>query len=70
MRLPPGAVAIHQAFQRDRNYIPLATLPVLFGLQQLLEGFVWATGHAGKQSAVEAFSLAYMCNFRTAPLRQ
>ena len=58
--LPAGAVAMHRAYQRDRRYLPLARLPVLFGLQQLFEGFVWTAGHAGNQSAVETFSLAYM----------
>ena len=58
--LPAGAVAMHRAYQRDRKYLPLATLPVLFGLQQLFEGFVWTAGHSGNQSAVETFSLAYM----------
>ena len=58
--LPAGAVAMRRAYQRDRQYIPLATLPVLFGLQQLFEGFVWTAGHAGNQVAVETFSLAYM----------
>jgi hypothetical protein len=51
---------MRRAYQRDRNYLPLATLPVLFGLQQLFEGFVWTAGHAGNQSVVETYSLAYM----------
>ena len=58
--LPAGAVAMRRAYQRDRKYLPLATLPVLFGLQQLFEGFVWTAGHRGNQSAqsaVETFSL-------------
>ena len=58
--LSAGAVSMHRAYQRDRKYLPLATLPVLFGLQQLFEGFVWTAGHRGNQSAVETFSLAYM----------
>jgi hypothetical protein len=58
--VPVGAVAMRRAYQLDRNYLPLATLPVLFGLQQLFEGFVWTAGHAGNQSAVETYSLAYM----------
>ena len=58
--LSAGAVAMQRAFQRDRKYLPLATLPLLFGLQQLFEGFVWTAGHRGNQSAIETFSLAYM----------
>lgn len=58
--LPAGTLAMHRAYQRDLNYLPFATLPLLFGLQQLSEGFVWTAGNAGNQSAVEIFSLAYM----------
>ena len=58
--LPAGAVAMHRAYERKRQYLPFATLPLLFGLQQLFEGLVWRAGHAGNQSAVETFSLAYM----------
>ena len=58
--LPAGALAMHRAYQRDLNYLPFATLPLLFGLQQLSEGFVWTAGRGNNQSAVEMFSLAYM----------
>ena len=51
---------MHRAYEQKRQYLPLATLPLLFGLQQLFEGLVWTAGHAGNQRAVETFSLAYM----------
>ncbi len=56
--LPAGVAAVQRAYKTDRRYIPIASLPVLFGLQQALEGAVWTS--AGNQDLVAQFSLAYM----------
>jgi hypothetical protein len=56
--LPAGVAAVLRAYKTDRRYIPIASLPVLFGLQQALEGAVWTS--AGNQDLVAQFSLAYM----------
>ena len=56
--LPAGVAAVLRAYKTDRRYIPIASLPVLFGLQQALEGAVWTS--AGNQDMVAQFSLAYM----------
>lgn len=56
--LPAGVAAMLRAYQTDRRYIPIAALPLLFGVQQAMEGAVWTS--AGNQYLVEQFSLAYM----------
>ncbi len=58
--LPAGGVAMQRAVRRNLTYLPIATLPLLFGLQQLSEGSVWMAGRANHPSAVETSSLAYM----------
>lgn len=39
--IPTGLYCRHIVQQRDRRYQPLATIPLLFGIQQTCEGFVW-----------------------------
>lgn len=56
--LPAGLAAIQRAYRTDRRYIPIAALPLLFGVQQALEGAVWTSN--GDSQLVEQFSLAYM----------
>ena len=58
--IPAGAIAMRQAFRRDTRYLPFATLPLLFGLQQFFEGMVWTGGRFADPGMVEQFSLAYM----------
>lgn len=54
--LPAGTYAMAKAGRSDPRYLPFATLPFLFGLQQLFEGLVWSAG----QEWVQTYSLAYM----------
>ena len=58
--LPAGVASVYKAYQTDRCYLALCTLPFLFGLQQLFEGQVWTTGASGDMAAVARYSLAYM----------
>ncbi len=58
--IPLGAAAVMKANKVDRKYAPLCALPVLFGLQQLLEGLVWTAGAGPDPTWVERFSLGYM----------
>jgi len=57
---PLGVASLARAWRGERRYLALATLPVLFSVQQLMEGFVWRFGAVGDAAAVERFSLAYM----------
>ena len=56
--IPAGALSMARAYGTDRRYIPIAALPLLFGLQQALEGMVWISN--GNAILVERYSLAYM----------
>ena len=56
--IPAGALSTARAYRTDRRYILIAALPLLFGLQQGLEGMVWMAN--GNAILVERFSLAYM----------
>lgn len=58
--IPAGAVAGASAWRQDRRYVMIATLPFLFGLQQLVEGIVWIEGRAGNLHHVAQYSLLYM----------
>lgn len=58
--LPAGALTLRWAYKSDTRYLPIAALPLLFGLQQLLEGSVWIAGAYSSSYWIERASLAYM----------
>lgn len=58
--LPLGTVSVARAWRGDRRFLALSALPVLFSVQQLMDGLVWRSGEAGDQAAVLRYSLAYM----------
>ncbi len=58
--LSMGSFAVRKAYKTNRNLVPLATLPMLFGFQQLFEGLVWTGGAVSSAAMVERYSLAYM----------
>ncbi|MBY0226150.1 MAG: hypothetical protein K2Q28_10130 [Hyphomicrobium sp.] len=58
--LPAGGFAIRKAYQVDSNLVPLAALPLLFGVQQLFEGLVWTGSNLSSDKMVERYSVAYM----------
>ncbi len=39
--VPTGIYALKIAWQQDRTYLPLAAMPLMFGVQQALEGGLW-----------------------------
>ena len=49
--LAGGAYCVHKANRVDRSYLPLAIIPVVFGVQQFCEGWVW-TGVAQSNPAM------------------
>lgn len=57
--IPLGAATVGRAWRTDRRYAALAALPVLLGVQQLIEGFIWIEGSRSNMQAVEILSLAY-----------
>lgn len=58
--VPAGALGLRQAWRTDRRYTALCALPLLFGVQQFLEGLVWTSGAAGDAALTHSFSAAYM----------
>lgn len=58
--VPAGAFAMKGAYESNRSLVPLATLPLLFGLQQLFEGLVWTGNAISSPAMIERYSLAYM----------
>ena len=58
--LPAGAIGVQRAYRTDRRYLPLAALPIFFGLQQLFEGLVWTGNALSSDTMVQRYALAYM----------
>ena len=58
--VPAGALNIHRAYRTDPRYLPLAALPLFFGIQQLFEGFVWIAGAQGDSDLLKVSSRSYM----------
>ncbi|MBX9627661.1 MAG: hypothetical protein K2X82_27930 [Gemmataceae bacterium] len=58
--LPAGAYAVAAARRKDRRYLPLAAIPVLFGVQQLCEAGVWAGLDRGDPEAARAASVGFL----------
>ncbi|MBU2084347.1 MAG: hypothetical protein KJ884_22445 [Gammaproteobacteria bacterium] len=58
--IPAGMLSMRQAWRGDRRYLPLATLPLLFGIQQLAEGVVWVAGSSQNTELIASASLLYM----------
>lgn len=57
---PMGGLSVARAARTDRRFLLLSALPLLFSVQQLMEGLVWRSGEAGDSAGVLRYSLAYM----------
>jgi hypothetical protein len=58
--LPAGAYGVEAAWRKDRRYLPLALMPLLFGLQQICEARVWAGLAVGNPELARLPSLAFL----------
>src|SRR4051794_1009559 len=58
--LPAGAYCCHQALGKDRRLVPVALIPVLFGAQQIAEGFVWLAVDRGDTAAATGPALVFL----------
>ena len=45
MLVPVGVYCMKNAVQRDRSTLPVAAIPLVFGVQQACEGLVWVGIH-------------------------
>ncbi|MFX8612665.1 DUF6629 family protein, partial [Acinetobacter baumannii] len=57
---PMGGLSVARAARPGRRFLLLSALPLLFSVQQLMEGLVWRSGEAGDSAGVLRYSLAYM----------
>lgn len=58
--LPAGAYCIKRALQLSIAYLPLAVIPVMFGIQQISEGLVWLGLARVDHSLVTNWGLVYL----------
>lgn len=58
--LPAGAYCVDAAWRKNRAYLPLALVPVLFGLQQSCEMQVWIGLGRGNVEGTRRASLAFL----------
>jgi len=58
--LPTGAYCLQAAWRKDRAYLPIAAVPLLFGLQQVCEGAVWAALDRGDSEAARVPLLGFL----------
>lgn len=57
---PIGIYAMGRCFNSDRRYLALASFPVLFGIQQAVEGFEWLAIENGVQSDILTAALGFL----------
>lgn len=58
--LPVGSYCLATAWRKDRAYLPLAAVPVLFGLQQVCEACVWLALGRGDPAAARVPAAAFL----------
>jgi hypothetical protein len=55
-----GSYCLDRAVRHDRSYVPIAMIPLVFGVQQFCEGWVWTGLHRGEAGLVHGASIAYL----------
>src|SRR5262245_42346639 len=58
--LPAGAYCVAEAARKDRAYLALGAIPLVFAAQQLSEGFVWLGLAEGPSRAGHAAVLTFL----------
>lgn len=58
--LPAGIFCLQAAVRKDVRFLPLAAVPIAFGVQQLTEGFVWLGLRNDNAALVERASVVYL----------
>ena len=58
--LVTGGYSVNQAVKKDRSWLLFALIPLVFSLQQFLEGLVWLGLEGGDNGLTRSFALAYM----------
>jgi len=55
-----GGYCVHRAVNRKRSFLPLALIPIFFGVQQLIEGAVWLALPERNSALLPPLALAYL----------
>jgi hypothetical protein len=58
--VPPGLYCVAAALQKSYRYLPLALLPLLFGIQQLFEAGVWIGLQHNEPALVRKCALGFL----------
>ena len=58
--IPTGIYCLREARKKDETYIPVASLPLFFGIQQGVEGLVWSNIISENTIAVTNFALCFL----------
>jgi hypothetical protein len=58
--LPAGLYCMWAAAVKKPSYLPLAAVPIFFGVQQIGEGFVWQAIHEGDPAQIRTASLVFL----------
>jgi hypothetical protein len=58
--LPVGAYCVWRAARNEPRFLPLALVPIAFGLQQVAEGFVWLGLHHGDPVLVSRSAVVFL----------
>jgi hypothetical protein len=58
--LPAGIYCTQAAVRKDPRYVPLALVPIAFGIQQICEGFVWLGLNNDNAALVQQSSVIFL----------
>lgn len=58
--IPAGIYCLRESNRIDKRYWAIAILPLMFGLQQLLEGSVWLALLQGEAAVAHRFALGFL----------
>jgi hypothetical protein len=58
--IPTGVYCLTEARKKDEAYLPVAGLPLFFGIQQSFEGFVWLNIIPENSISVTSFALCFL----------
>jgi hypothetical protein len=58
--LPIGALTLNFALRHDRRFMALAAFPLLFGTQQVIEGFLWLALAVDDADSVRTAALGFL----------
>lgn len=63
--IPAGLFCLHSAWRKSPSHLPVATIPLAFGVQQICEGFVWLsiTRHHPVPSTAAALGFLFFALF-------